>query len=168
MGDARETRHLVDAGMGSVSAVVANLPVGYTLGEARFVSGIKYRLVYNAGNSAIQPGYVASPGGASSLGAYSVTISTASKSNHHLGAVAVKHATVTTGTYFWGAVNGEIGGMVGDAASLPTGSAAFIGDNGTITLMPGSAVTGNVPCVWVKTTVSNGGAANGTARVYFQ
>lgn len=167
MGDAKEIRHLVDAGMGSVSAVVATLPVGYTLGEARVVSGIKYRLMYNAGNSQIDPGYCASPA-TSGNGLYSVTISTASRSNHHLGACVVKHATATTATYFWGAVRGEVGVMVGDAASIPTGNAAFLGDNGKITVYPNSATTACPAIAYIKTTVSNGGVGTGNARVFFE
>lgn len=166
MGDSRETRHLVDAGMGSISAVVATLPAGYTLGESRVVSGIKYRLFQNTGGSTIGVGSIAAPISVNA-GPYSVSVSTASKSNHHIGACVVKHAAVATTYFFWGAVRGEVGPMVGDAASIPTASYAYVGDNGTITLVPASALTGAPAVVRIKTTVSNGGTASGNAVISF-
>jgi hypothetical protein len=165
MGDSKE-RYIVDAGMGGISSVVATLPAGYTLGEFRSKDGIDYKLVYNAGNSEIAPGKVAAPVLAGA-GIHSLTISTASQGNNHIGAAVVVHVTATTGTYFWGAVKGVVGGLVGDAASLPAGSALAISDNGTVQLMPASLVTGKVVAGVVLTAVSNGGAKSGNAYVSF-
>jgi hypothetical protein len=148
MADSTEYGFLVDAGLGSVSAVVSSLPVGYTLGQTRVVlnstGAIKYKLVHNAGNSQISQGMVASPA-AGSVGPYSVTVSTASKSNMHIGAAICVNVTATTGTYFWGAVNGRVGGLLADVTSIPTGSALYIAANGSVELMPQSVVTGNTP-----------------------
>lgn len=169
MGDSRETRHLVDAGMGSISAVVATLPAGYTLGEARVVSGVKYKLIYNACNSVIPPGTVVTPltRVSANAGAYSMTLTTAVEVNHHIGAAVVVHQTMATGTYGWAAVRGVVGGLIGDTASLPTGSAFYVGALGAVKLMPASVITGVVPIGAVITTVSNGGAKNGNAWVSF-
>lgn len=133
-------RFMVDAGLGSVSAVVATLPAAYTLGESRFESGVKYRLVHNAGNSQVGPGFVMTP--VLSAGPYSLTITTTSRTNGHLGAGVVVHTTLTTGTFGWVAVRGRVGGLVADTTSVPTGSAVYIAANGQIDLMPQSVITG--------------------------
>lgn len=166
MGDAHQSRHIVDAGLGSVSAVVATLPVGYTLGEIRHVSGVEYKLVHNAGNSEIQPGMVAAPILALA-GINSVTVSTLSQANNHIGGVVNVHATATTGSFFWGAIKGVVGGLIGDSASIPTGSAFAIGAAGSVQLMPQSVTTGKVVVGVVLTSVSNGGAKSGNAYVSF-
>ena len=44
--------------LGSISGVVATLPAGAILGEARYHNGIKYRLFYNDGGEQINPGEV--------------------------------------------------------------------------------------------------------------
>lgn len=132
-----------DEGLGSVSGVVSSLPAGYTLGQLRQEGVNTYKLAYNAGNSQASVGYFLTPakGGA---GPYSLTVSSASKTFADIGAVYVHNATATTGTYFWGMVNGySAKGLVGDASSIPTGSPFFIGANGTAELFPQSAVTGN-------------------------
>lgn len=157
-------QHMADAGLSGVSAVVTSLPLGYTLGMAREVDKVDYVLVHNAGNSEIAPGKVAAPvlGGA---GIYSLTVSTASKANNHIGGVVNNHATVATGGYFWGVKRGVVAGLVGDSASIPTGSAFAIGADGAVELMPQSVVTGKVVVGVVITTVSNGGAKSGSAYV---
>lgn len=161
----RKDRHFADAGLGTVSATVATLPAAYTLGEVRVVDNAEYKLCFNAGNSEIHQGKFATPalGGA---GINSVTVSTVTNSNAHIGAVQVAHATVATGYYFWGLFSGmsPVGG-VGEAASLPTGSAYHIATDGTITLMPQSVVTGKTIKGVVVTTVSNGGAYSGKIYV---
>lgn len=164
MGNATKGRHMVDAGLGGVSSVVSSLPVGYTLGDVQYVNGVEYRLVFNAGNSEIAPGKVAAPALAGA-GINSVTVSTTSKANCHIGGVVNVHATATTGTYFWGAKQGVVGGLVGDSASIPTGSAFAIGADGAVELMPQSVVTGKVVVGVVISTVSNGGAKSGNAYV---
>lgn len=140
--DSTEYGYLVDAQLGSVSAVVSSLPIGYSLGQTRNISGVKYQLIYNAGNSQISPGFIGTSG-AGSVGPFSVTISTASKSNHHLGAVVCVNATATTGTYFWGAIDGRVGALVADTTSIATGANFYIAANGQVELMPQSVVTGN-------------------------
>lgn len=141
--------------LGSVSAVATSLPAGYTLGEIREEGTRTYKLVHNAGGTDADPGKFLTPAKAGA-GVYSLTISSTSKTNAHIGAVAVYHATATAGSYFWGLVKGVTGGNFADAASLPTGNALFIGDNGTVTLMPQSAVTGNVAIGVVITTIETG------------
>lgn len=160
-------QHLADAGLGPISAVVTSLPLGYTLGMAREFDRNDYILAFNAGNSEIPAGGVASPilGGA---GVYSVTVSTASQGNDHIGGVAVQHTTVPTAAYFWGCRRGVISGMIGDSTvSIPTGNFLAVGDNGTVGLMPQSLVTGKVVMGVVLTTISNGGARTGNAYVMF-
>jgi hypothetical protein len=140
-----EYRFMVDAGLGTVSAVVATLPAAYTLGEDRYdkVTNLKYRLVFNAGNSQASPGFVVTPA-AGSVGPYSVTVSTVSKSNHHIGAGVVFNATLTTGTYGWVVVKGRVGGLVADNTSVPTAGAVYIAADGKVELMPQSVITGSV------------------------
>jgi hypothetical protein len=139
------------------------LPAGYTLGELRNEGARTYKLVYNAGNSQISQGLFAAHAIAGA-GAYSLTVSSASKTNAHIGAALCYNATATTGTYFWGLVKGVTGGLTGDAASIPTGNMFFIGDNGKVTLMPQSAVTGNVAIGEALTTIE-AAAVNGTAYI---
>lgn len=137
-----------DGGLGSVSSVVSSLPAGYTLGEERMEQGATggqkyYRLVYNAGGAEVGQGYFAKPVG--SAGPYSMTVTMASKTNAHIGAVLCENATSTTGTYFWGMVRGRSdAGVVGEA-SIATGGAFYIATDGAATLMPQSVVTGNIP-----------------------
>ena len=142
MGDANEYRAFADAGMGGISSVVATLPAGATLGEARVVNGVKYRLVCNASTSAQQvPGTLLSPlaGG----GPYSVGTGS-SQLFAHIGAALVVHATVPTANFFWGAIAGSGLKVIGDNTSVPTGSAFYISGNGAVTLFPQSIITGNV------------------------
>ena len=85
-----------------------------------------------------------------------------------MGGVVAMNTSVSAGLYFWGAFKGVVGAMVGDAASLPTGSLICVGDTGAITLMPPTSyVTGWVPVGYVITTVSNGGTATGNCFVNF-
>lgn len=141
-----EIRHQVDSGLdnlGVISSVAAvTLAVGRTLGEARIESGIKYRLFYNAGGASAPVGAILTPVG--SAGPYTMTVTTASNSNDHLGACVAVHATITTGAYFWGAVRGRVGAILGGATSVPTGVGFCIGAAGSIEVDPGSAATGNV------------------------
>lgn len=140
-----EYRHEVDAGMGGLSMVVATLPVAFTLGENRFDSTNqqKFKLVFNAGNSQINPGFAASPvpiGG----GAYSVTVTSTSKTYNAIGAVLCHHATATTGTYFWGLVRGYVAsGVAADAATLTTGAGFYLAADGKFQPLAGSVATGN-------------------------
>lgn len=150
-----------DAGLGGVSGVVSSLPAGYVLGEERQEKDQDgniqvYRLVYNAGGEQAGPGYFMQRVG--SAGPFSMTVTTVSKTHAHIGAVLVEHATATTGTYFWGLVRGRSAqGVVGDASSIPTGSAFYIASDGQAELMPQSVVTGNTPV-----GVNLGGAATKT------
>lgn len=156
---------MADAGMGSISAVVGTLPAEFNLGEAREFNRIDYVLCYNSStNAEISAGKIASPVLAGA-GVYSVTVSNASKTNAHIGAVCVQNTTVPTGYYFWGAKIGYVAGLVGDTASLPTGSALYLSGDGEVTLFPQSAVTGNIAVGVVVTTVSNGGARSGSAYI---
>lgn len=156
MSTGASNKFQVDAQLGGISSVVSSLPVGYNLGEIRTESNVVYKLCYNAGNSQINPGWLGSPANGS-VGPNSLTISTASQKFHHYGAALVVHATATTGTYFWGAVRGSGLAVAADNTSVPTGSAFYVGVNGTVDLMPQSLVTGNVVI-----GVNLGGAASKT------
>lgn len=59
-------------------------------------AGENYRFVYNAGNSAIKPGFAATVSG---LAGYSCTVSTTTSVDFIVG--VCKHATLSTGTYGW-------------------------------------------------------------------
>lgn len=163
MSDMKE-QFMADAGLAGISSVVATLPLGYSLGISRTKDSVDYKLVFNAGNSEIAPGRVAAPILAGA-GLNSVTVSTSSQGNNHIGGVVCVHATATTGTYFWGATEGLVGGLAADSASIPTGSAFAIGDNGSVQLMPQSVTTGKVAVGVVVTSVSNGGAKTGSAYI---
>lgn len=159
-------RFFADEGLGSVSATVATLPNGCNLGEERINAGIRYRLCYNGGTAAIAQGKVASPVPIANQTIGTVCVSTTSRSFHHMGAVVAVNTSVSAGAYFWGAYKGIVGGMVGDAASLPTGSLICVGDSGAITLFPaGSTATGWIPVGFVITSVSNGGTATGNCFI---
>lgn len=151
------TRHMVDAGLGGVSAVVSSLPAGYTLGEHRVVNNVEYRLVHNAGNSAINPGLFASAVPNAGSTANSVTVSTVSQSWNNFAAVLCVHATVPTANYFWGAIEGPGLKVTGDNTSVPTGSAFYISAAGQVTVQPASLQTGNYAI-----GVNMGGAASKT------
>lgn len=159
----RNDRHFADAGLGTISGVVSSLPAGFALGELRTHDGAQYRLCYNSSSDAtIDQGKFAAPV-LSGAGPNSVTVSYLSKTNAHIGAVQVAHATVSTGNYFWGLMHGPSPiGAVGDAASLPTGSAFYLSAGGLIALQNETSLTsGNAVKGRVITTVSNGGAYNG-------
>ncbi len=141
----KEGRHFADAGLGGISAVVATLPVGYTLGEYRVEDGIQYQLKYNAGSSVIRPGYAASPIPVFG-GPHSVTVSTVSKTYCNFGAVVVHHQTVPTNYFFWGVRKGYLtSGVVADAATAITGAALYLGVDGQFNTTAGSQATGNIP-----------------------
>lgn len=93
---------LADAELGAISAVVSSLPAGYNLGDKRMYDGDLYRLMYNACNQQINTGYLVARnvGSAAAAGPYSVTVSTTTEVAQHVCGM-VKHATATTGTYFW-------------------------------------------------------------------
>lgn len=78
----------------SVSNVTATNSV--EVGVERKVGDETYRYVYNAGNSQIPPSYGCV---LSAVTGYSVTISSITGVDFLVG--AVKHATLTTGTYGW-------------------------------------------------------------------
>lgn len=131
-----------DAGLGSVSGVVSSLPAGYELGEERLEDGKLYRLVFNAGGATAEKGFVMSPL-KTGAGPFSMTVTTTSKTNDHVGAVVVHNATMTTDTYGWGLVRGRCQ-LAGDTASIVTGGALYIAADGQVALFPQSASTGNI------------------------
>lgn len=131
-----------DEGLGGVSGTVASLPVGYTLGEERSTGGKLYRLIHNAGNSQVSPGYFMVNGGAGA-GPYSLTISSTSNSRQHIGAALVEHATLATGYYGWGFVRGYTTKGLVPEDTIATGAAFQLSNNGKARLAPQSLVTGN-------------------------
>ena len=159
-----ESRFWADEGMGSISAVVASLPNGATLGEERIHAGVRYKLCYNAGNSQILPGNGAVPIAAPTSSVASVTVTSASQGGGLIGGVVVVHATATTGTYFWGAFKGLVPGVIADAA-IASGTVIALSDAGSFQALV-SAVTGKFACGMVVTTVSSGSRI-GSAYVSF-
>lgn len=159
---------MADAGLGDVSAVVASLPLGYTLGMIRHVNGVKYVLCYNDGGSDIPAGMIATVKAGSTTG-YSVTVSTVSSAFNELAAVARNHAATVTTAYFWGAKEGYLAsGLIASAACVPSGSAFYIGTNGNVVLYPQSVITGANPAGMAITTVlstTSGGGRNGSVNL---
>lgn len=123
-----------DGIVGGISSVVATIPAGIKLGEERFHNGVYYRFMYNGGNSAINPGFIASPkslgSGAVNVGPFSATVSTVSQTAHALGAVVNQHSTVPTGYYFWGAFRGYPVRGAANVRSFISGSKLAVGDDG--------------------------------------
>lgn len=161
-------RFFADSGLGSVSAVVATLPLGCTLGEERIESGVSYRLCYNAAaNSELRPGRVAAPQGLANASPNSVTVTTTSQGGHHIAGVVNMHSTVPTGYYFWGAQRGLVGGLSA-VASAATGALLVVSDDGNVDAMVQSVVTGKVIIGFVVTSISNGtGTKSGNCFVSF-
>lgn len=158
-------RFFADEGLGGISATVATLPVGCTLGEERMHAGVRYRLCYNAGTAAISQGFVASPVCLANCTPGSVAVSTLSNHGDHVGAVVAVNTSVSAGLYFWGAFKGVIGGMQAETVSIPTGNLISVGNAGAV--MIASVASSRMPCGYVLTTVSNGGTANGNCYVDF-
>ena len=138
-----DNRIYVGTDLGKVSGVVTSLPAGYVLGEERWEALKKYRLVFNAGGASGAIGNVMASVG--STGPYSVTVTTASDSNHHVNAVVVANSTATTGSFFWGLVQGRTALTTGNT-SAATGQAIFISAAGVV--VPFSALT-------ITTTLNN-------------
>lgn len=124
-----DTRVYAGHALGTVSGTTSSLPAGFVLGEERWEGGKKYRLVYNNGNSQVSVGNFAVNIG--STGPYSLTVSSASDVNQHLGAVVCHNATAATGTYFWGLVQGRCALTTGNT-SIPTGGAGYVSANGVL------------------------------------
>jgi hypothetical protein len=144
--------------LGSVSGTVTSLTQapGYYLGDKRYHNGVKYELVYNAGNSEIPPGYSclqATWTVAGVLTPYSVTITTTTEgSQGHRG--MNNNATAVTGTYFWMAYEGFPVSLVASNISIATGARVGVALSGKF------VTTDSVNCI-VGTNV--GDLASGTA-----
>ncbi len=156
----------IQASVMDISAVVTSLPIGPALGNERVYNGVTYKLVYNAGNSQAIPGRYLSPVPLDG-GAYSVTITTTSDANHHLGAVVVHHATATTGTYFWGATKGVV--PMAPSAIVSAGVVMMCGLSGVITSGPSLPTerVGNQPAILCITSGGTAGVTTGTYLVNF-
>jgi hypothetical protein len=162
---------LADIGSGTVTSLSnsnGSVITQYALGQEAVRDAVLYRLVYNAGNSAIPPGMIA--GQLAGNGVNSVTVSTASSTWAEFGAVVNNSAaSVVTGAYFWGAKRGVLAsGMVASAVCIPSGSPFYVGTNGNIVLFPQSVVTGANACGYAITTVlstTSGGGRNGSVII---
>ena len=152
--------------LGDISAVVTSLPAGPQLGDERVHNGIKYRLVYNAGGASGPVGSVMSPVPLAG-GAYSVTVTTASDSRNHVGAVVVVHNTATTGAYFWGAYQGTV--TLIPSATISAGKFCMVGATGKVTSAPSlpTETVGNRGNILVVTSGNTAGAATMTGYVSF-
>jgi hypothetical protein len=163
--------HLIDGSpLADVGSGVASSLTGqYALGIEASRDGVTYKLVYNAGNSAIPPGMIANcPAG---NGVNSLTVSTAAGVWGELANAVVNNsaASVATGVYFWGAKRGYLAsGLVASAACVPSGSAFSIGANGNVILMAQSVVTATNAAGLAITTIlstTSGGGRNGSAII---
>lgn len=145
--------------LAQVSGVVASLPVGYTLGEERMFNGDIYRLLYNACNQQISPGHLVArnTGSAAAAGPYSCTITTTTESLQYVAAL-VKHATATTGTYFWGLTESLKNAVSLNAVTAVqgTGVAILPAANGQVTNGTTTACIGY--CVGTSVTGTTGGS----------
>lgn len=163
---------LADIGSGVVTSLsnANGTPITqYQLGMEGYRDGVQYKLVYNAGNSAIPPGMVAAH--AAGNGVHSVTVSTVAAAWAELGGAVVNNssASVVTGAYFWGARRGYLAsGLVASAASIPSGSAFYISTNGNVVLFPQSVITGTNAAGYAVVTVlstTSGGGRNGSVII---
>lgn len=155
-----DQRVFVGGGLGPISATVTSLPVGYTLGEERWENGIKYRLFYNDKTQAI-PGNFMSPMPLNG-GAYTVTVSTTSGSNNHIGACLVHNATALASSYFWGAVNGYIAsGCFATGVTLLTNLMFVMGPNGSVNPMTLTIASNTIAGFIGSGNIPMGGCING-------
>jgi len=113
-----DSRLFAAGGLGSISGTVGTLPAGAVLGEERWHGNVKYRLVCNAGNSQVSPGYGVKRVGAGA-GPYSVTVTTTTESVAGIVG-ACQHATIATGYYGWVATLGHPVKLVASNISLAT------------------------------------------------
>lgn len=142
-----------DSGLGSISAVVGSLPVGYTLGESRMVNEVKYRLIYNSGGASAAVGHamirqtINQP--------YSLTVTCLTELI--TGAVGVvQNATLTTDAYAWIAVQGHPVSCVASNISIATGMPVTLAKDGKFVT---TATSGN----WVAVNVGDAAAGTTTA-----
>ena len=149
-----------EGGLGSVSATVTSLPAGNVLGEERWENGVKYRLFYNDKTQAI-PGQVMSPIPLNG-GAYSLTVTTVSGANNHIGACVVHNATALASSYFWGAVQGYLAsGLIASGVTLLTGRMFVIGDAGSVYPMTLTVASGTIAGYIGSGNFPIGGCING-------
>lgn len=150
-------------GLLTVSGTVATLPVGRTLGDTRVDGGVVYRLVYNAGNSQIPPGYAVCRSGTYN----SCTISTVTESSQgNLG--VVQHATIATSYYGWIAVKGFPVSLIASNISLATGATVGVTVNGKwITTDAVNAYGYNVGDLASGTATTDARATNGRFYINF-
>lgn len=151
------------------SGVHTSLAGQYELGLEAARDGVIYRLVYNAGNSAIPAGMFAAT--TAGNGVNSVTVSTAAGAWAELAGAVVNNsgASVATGVYFWGAKRGYLAsGIIASAVCIPSGSAFYISTNGNAVVFPQSVITGTNAAGYAVTTVlstTSGGGRNGSVII---
>jgi len=149
-------RHIYgDEGLGSPSGVVTSLPVGYALGEERVRDNIKYQLVYNNGNSAIEPGNLCiSTSVVANQTLYSVTLTSVTESVAGIRGCC-HHATVATGSYFWMVRHGHPVNLMASNISIAT--AAKVGPAAA-----GKVVTTDTAANYVGYNVGDAASATAT------
>lgn len=118
------------------------------LGMRRWFAGEEYVYCYNATGSAATQGCLMVSSG---LSGYSFTRSSTASADFPM--VAVKHATVSAGQYFWGLVRGELNAM---SIAMTKGLLLTVGDDGAIaTALVGSFPTGPVIGKALSTSTGN-------------
>jgi len=104
--------------LNSVSGVTTTLPGNAYLGMERWEGGIKYRLVKEASNSAIEPGE--GMGWFTTREPWNVTVTTVTEAAAGMIGVC-RNATAPTGSYFWAATHGYPCHIKASNISLKTG-----------------------------------------------
>ena len=120
----------------------------------------KYMWIYNAGNSAIAPGYAVTLSGVTG---YSVTVSTVTNIDIAIG--VVKHATIATGYYGFIMQRGFSSVEKHADVSAATGEALTLGDGGVFVAK--STVTDHEGNVVGKVMESIASGGSGQAYVSF-
>ena len=162
MAGVGDVKHYAGGGeFAAVSSTVTTLPVGFRLGDILYESGIRYKLLFNAGGASITAGCFVTPAGSS--GPYSMTVTMATATNAHIGAAVCYNATAATATYFWGATHGYLtAGMFGGNISCATGNKIMLDTDGAVTpypILPGSISTafqGNFAVGVALTSITTG------------
>jgi hypothetical protein len=134
----------------SVSAVTATPSMA--IGTRRFEQGDELVYLYNNGTTQISPGNGCILSGTTG---YSVTVSSVTSVDTYLA--VCKHATATTGTYFWGVYRGFVPMRAVANSGLASADYVMAGDNGTFTV-PGTVVTGYIGNFVGKVTQSTASA----------
>ena len=131
------------------------------LGDRQFHLGNEYVYVYNAGNSAISPGFGLT---CSAVTGYSVTIS--STSGVDLCAGYVKNATAATADYFWALVAGFATVEADADTGLAAADQVVLGADGVSTRVTGATGYKAAPHGRMMTATASAGSSIALVRCF--